>query len=115
MASTPPAALTQIDEHPRAVAERDMFLVDRDSSARRNSRKREVRRSDRERVELSEHFRPPVPGYVVAALPQVALVGKPGRREFAESRQDLVYLKQPTFHIMVLFVDESESVARQLK
>ncbi|MDF1842023.1 MAG: nucleoside monophosphate kinase [Rubripirellula sp.] len=37
------------------------------------------------------------------------------RREFASSPQDLVHFKQPTFHIMVLFVDEAESVARQLK
>ncbi len=37
------------------------------------------------------------------------------RREFADSPQDLVHFKQPTFHIMVLFVDEAESVARQLK
>lgn len=36
------------------------------------------------------------------------------RREFADT-PDLVHFKQPTFHIMVLFVDESESVARQLK
>ena len=35
------------------------------------------------------------------------------RREFAES-PELVHFKQPTFHIMVLFVDEAESVARQL-
>jgi len=35
------------------------------------------------------------------------------RREFADSPQ-LVHFKQPTFHIMVLFVDEAESVARQL-
>ena len=35
------------------------------------------------------------------------------RREFANSPQ-LVHFKQPTFHIMVLFVDEAESVARQL-
>ncbi len=36
------------------------------------------------------------------------------RREFADA-PELVHFKQPTFHIMVLFVDESESVARQLK
>lgn len=36
------------------------------------------------------------------------------RREHADS-PELVHFKQPTFHIMVLFVDESESVARQLK
>jgi adenylate kinase len=36
------------------------------------------------------------------------------RREFANS-PELVHFKQPTFHIMVLFVDEAESVARQLK
>lgn len=36
------------------------------------------------------------------------------RREFADS-PELVNFKQPTFHIMVLFVDETESVARQLK
>ncbi len=36
------------------------------------------------------------------------------RREFADS-PEIVHFKQPTFHIMVLFVDESESVARQLK
>jgi len=36
------------------------------------------------------------------------------RREFADS-PDLVHFKQPTFHIMVLFVDEAEAVARQLK
>ncbi len=35
------------------------------------------------------------------------------RREYADSPQ-LVHFKQPTFHIMVLFVDEAESVARQL-
>ncbi|MGI9474221.1 MAG: nucleoside monophosphate kinase, partial [Rubripirellula sp.] len=35
------------------------------------------------------------------------------RREFANS-PELVHFKQPTFHIMVLFVDEAESVARQL-
>jgi adenylate kinase len=36
------------------------------------------------------------------------------RREFADS-VELVHFKQPVFHIMVLFVDEQESVARQLK
>lgn len=36
------------------------------------------------------------------------------RREFADA-PDLVHFKQPTFHIMVLFVDEAESIARQLK
>lgn len=36
------------------------------------------------------------------------------RREFADS-PELVHYKHPTFHIMVLFVDEAESVARQLK
>ncbi len=36
------------------------------------------------------------------------------RLEFADS-PELVHFKQPIFHIMVLFVDESESVARQLK
>jgi adenylate kinase len=36
------------------------------------------------------------------------------RSEFAES-EDRLHFKQPTFHIMVLFVDESESIARQLK
>lgn len=36
------------------------------------------------------------------------------RRRFAHS-PDLVHFKQPRFHIMVLFVDENESVARQLK
>ena len=36
------------------------------------------------------------------------------RREFSDS-PDSLYLKQPTFHIMVLFVDEAESIARQLK
>ncbi|NND96440.1 MAG: nucleoside monophosphate kinase [Pirellulaceae bacterium] len=35
------------------------------------------------------------------------------RREFAGSHES-IHLKQPTFHIMVLFVDEAESVARQL-
>ncbi len=36
------------------------------------------------------------------------------RREFADS-PDLFHFKQPIFHIMVLFVDETESIARQLK
>ncbi len=36
------------------------------------------------------------------------------RREFKNS-PDLVHFKQPIFHIMVLFVDEAESIARQLK
>jgi len=36
------------------------------------------------------------------------------RREFADT-PEAVHFKQPIFHIMVLFVDESESVARQLK
>ena len=36
------------------------------------------------------------------------------RREFANT-PEAVHFKQPTFHIMVLFVDEAESVARQLK
>lgn len=36
------------------------------------------------------------------------------RREFADS-PELTHFKQPTFHIMVLFVDEAEAVARQLK
>ena len=36
------------------------------------------------------------------------------RREFANT-SEAVHFKQPTFHIMVLFVDEAESVARQLK
>ena len=36
------------------------------------------------------------------------------RREFVDSSES-VHFKQPIFHIMVLFVDESESVARQLK
>lgn len=36
------------------------------------------------------------------------------RRQFADS-PDLVHFKQPRFHIMVLFVDENESVARQLR
>ncbi len=35
------------------------------------------------------------------------------RREFADS-PELVHFKQPIFHIMVLFVDESESISRQL-
>lgn len=36
------------------------------------------------------------------------------RREFSSTAQAHLF-KQPTFHIMVLFVDEVESVARQLK
>jgi adenylate kinase len=36
------------------------------------------------------------------------------RRDFADT-PDAAHFKQPIFHIMVLFVDESESVARQLK
>ncbi len=36
------------------------------------------------------------------------------RRDFAET-PEAVHFKQPIFHIMVLFVDEAESVARQLK
>lgn len=36
------------------------------------------------------------------------------RREFSDT-PDAAHFKQPIFHIMVLFVDESESVARQLK
>jgi adenylate kinase len=36
------------------------------------------------------------------------------RREFS-GKPEVVYFKQPIFHIMVLFVDEAESVARQLK
>ena len=36
------------------------------------------------------------------------------RREFSGTAQ-AHFFKQPTFHIMVLFVDEKESVARQLK
>lgn len=36
------------------------------------------------------------------------------RREFADTPES-VHFKQPIFHIMVLFVDESESIARQLK
>jgi adenylate kinase len=36
------------------------------------------------------------------------------RREFSGS-VDEIYFKQPLFHIMVLFIDEAESVARQLK
>ena len=36
------------------------------------------------------------------------------RREFAD-QPEAVHFKQPVFHIMVLFVDEAESVARQLK
>jgi adenylate kinase len=36
------------------------------------------------------------------------------RREFANT-PDAHHFKQPTFHIMVLFVDEAESIARQIK
>ena len=36
------------------------------------------------------------------------------RREFLET-QDAASFKQPMFHIMVLFVDEKESIARQMK
>ena len=36
------------------------------------------------------------------------------RREFSDT-SDSVNFRQPTFHIMVLFVDEGESVARQMK
>lgn len=36
------------------------------------------------------------------------------RREFSETAQ-AHFFRQPVFHIMVLFVDESESIARQLK
>lgn len=36
------------------------------------------------------------------------------RREFVDSSES-VHFKQPIFHIMVLFVDETESIARQLK
>jgi adenylate kinase len=36
------------------------------------------------------------------------------RREFSGT-PDAAYFKQPMFHIMVLFVDESESIARQIK
>ncbi len=36
------------------------------------------------------------------------------RREFSQT-PEAHHFKQPTFHIMVLFVDEAESVARQLK
>jgi len=36
------------------------------------------------------------------------------RRDFLNS-PDAAHFKQPIFHIMVLFVDESESIARQLK
>ena len=36
------------------------------------------------------------------------------RREFAGT-PEVIHFKQPIFHIMVLFVDEAESVARQLK
>ncbi|HEY1081378.1 MAG TPA: nucleoside monophosphate kinase, partial [Prosthecobacter sp.] len=36
------------------------------------------------------------------------------RRDFADT-PDAFHFKQPIFHIMVLFVDEAESIARQLK
>ena len=36
------------------------------------------------------------------------------RREFSKS-PELVHFRQPRFHIMVLFVDEAESIDRQLK
>jgi adenylate kinase len=36
------------------------------------------------------------------------------RRDFAET-SDAAHFKQPIFHIMVLFVDETESISRQLK
>jgi adenylate kinase len=36
------------------------------------------------------------------------------RREFFGTL-NVIHFKQPIFHIMVLFVDEAESVARQLK
>ncbi|MDB4331690.1 nucleoside monophosphate kinase [bacterium] len=36
------------------------------------------------------------------------------RRQFSD-QPEAVHFKQPVFHIMVLFVDEAESVARQLK
>ena len=36
------------------------------------------------------------------------------RREFTDT-PDAACFKQPIFHIMVLFVDEAESIARQLK
>lgn len=36
------------------------------------------------------------------------------RREFSK-HPDAVHFRQPTFHIMVLFVDETESIARQMK
>jgi adenylate kinase len=36
------------------------------------------------------------------------------RREFSGTAE-VVHFKQPIFHIMILFVDEAESVARQLK
>jgi adenylate kinase len=36
------------------------------------------------------------------------------RRDFSETA-DAAHYKQPIFHIMVLFVDEAESIARQLK
>ncbi len=41
-----------------------------------------------------------------------AMVGL--RREFADA-PEFVHFKQPTFHIILLFVDEAESVARQMK
>lgn len=36
------------------------------------------------------------------------------RREFADTKE-AAHFKQPIFHIMVLFVDETESIARQMK
>lgn len=36
------------------------------------------------------------------------------RRDFSDT-QEAAHFKQPIFHIMVLFVDETESIARQLK
>lgn len=36
------------------------------------------------------------------------------RREYADNH-DVVPFRQPTFHILLLFIDEAESVARQLK
>lgn len=36
------------------------------------------------------------------------------RREYADS-PELIHFKQPVFHIMVLFVDEAEAIARQLR
>ncbi|MGB7324470.1 MAG: nucleoside monophosphate kinase [Rubripirellula sp.] len=41
-----------------------------------------------------------------------AMVGL--RREFADS-PDVAHFKQPIFHIILLFIDEAESVARQIK